>query len=74
MFKASFDVIAACKPVAPKIAAKTVALNTLLIVCPFYFLFPTHCLDERIIKVLNEARMNEEIILTSPKAEHIIIF
>jgi len=24
-------------------------------------------LDERIIKALNEARMNEEIILTSPK-------
>jgi hypothetical protein len=67
MFKASFDVIAACKPVAPKIAAKTVALNTLLIVCPFYFLFPTHCLDERIIKVLNEARMNGgKFILTSP--------
>ncbi len=31
-------------------------------------------MDEHIIKVLNEARMNEEIILTSPKAEHIIIF
>ena len=39
MFKASFDVMAAYKPVAAKIAAKTAAPNTFFIFDPFIFDF-----------------------------------
>jgi hypothetical protein len=38
MLKASLNVTAACKPVAPKIAANTATLNTFFIVCPLIFI------------------------------------
>lgn len=58
--------IAACKLVTPKIAARTAAPNIFFIFDPFV-LISNSCLDEQIIKILNEARMNKRNFLITNK-------